>query len=180
MLQLILEDRFKLKIDRETREGPVYALEVVKQSKLKPFVEGSCAAYPVTPTIPPPPEGQRYCRNMVGIFPPTINAEGLTVAELARMLELVTDRPVIDRTGLTARFDMTLRFSADEATPRWTRGGDLDPARFPGRGAPAASDPDTPPGIFTAIQEQLGLKLVATRGPTDVLVIDHVERPSEN
>ncbi|HTS76414.1 MAG TPA: TIGR03435 family protein [Bryobacteraceae bacterium] len=181
MLQLLLEDRFKLKIHREMREGPVYALTVARKSKLKPFVEGSCAAFPNAPSIPASPEGQRYCKNMISIFPPMIDAEGLTVAELGRMLELVVDRPVIDRTGLTTRFDMYLSYSPDGVTPRYLPGGDLDPARFRGRSGPAAAtDPDTPPGILTAIQEQLGLKLVATRGPTDVLVIDHVERPSEN
>jgi bla regulator protein blaR1 len=181
MLQLLLEDRFKLKIHRAMREGPVYALTVARESRLKPFVEGSCAAFPNAPSIPAPPEGQQYCRNMISVFPPMIDAEGLTVAELGRMLELVVDRPVIDRSGLKARFDMHLSYAPDEVTPRYLPGGDLDPARFPGRGGPAvATDPATPPGILTAIQEQLGLKLVATHGPTDVLVIDHVERPSEN
>lgn len=75
---------------------------------------------------------------------------------------------------------MTLRYTPDDATPRYRPGGDLDPARFPGRGSSPVSDPDAPPGVFAAIQEQLGLKLVATRGPTDRLVIDRVERPSEN
>jgi len=69
------------------------------------------------------------------------------------------ERPVVDQTGLADRYDFTLKWTPD--------------------GAPA-DDPNAPPGIFVAIEEQLGLKLEAAKVPVDVLVIDHVERPSEN
>ena len=83
---------------------------------------------------------------------------------------VVLDKPVTDKTGLTGRFDFTLNWTPDET-------------QFAGMGVrmPAPVDnPNAPPGLFTAIEEQLGLRLEAQKIPTAVLVIDHVERPSEN
>jgi bla regulator protein BlaR1 len=173
MLQALLEDRFKLKIHRETREIPVYALTVAKSgSKLKPFKEGSCTSMPLT--FPPAAlaPGQRYCKAMVGLIKPAVEAEGSTLAEFSKLLELILDRPVMDTTGIMGRFDIHLEFAPDESTPR------LLPARGDAAGA-TLSDPAGAP-IFTAIQEQLGLKLVPAKGPGEFLVIDRVERPSEN
>lgn len=172
MLQTLLEDRFKLKIRREIKEGPMYALTLGKGSfKLKPFQEGSCIQMPLTFSLPSLPTGQRYCKVLVS-FRPSIDAEGSTLTEFAKSLNLVVDRPVIDKTGITGRFDIHLEFAHDEATPG-LRG------LVPGTPAAAASDP-VGPTIFTAIQEQLGLKLTPAKGPVEFLVIDHVERPSEN
>jgi uncharacterized protein (TIGR03435 family) len=91
---------------------------------------------------------------------------------LAGLLGLILDRPVIDKTGITNYIQIHLEFSPDDsAAPRPVT---TDP------GSPAAvSSPDSP-GIFQAIREQLGLRLVPAKGPVDVLVIDHMERPSEN
>lgn len=82
-----------------------------------------------------------------------------SIAEIAGLMKFVVDRPVVDQTGLAGRFDFVLKWTPDGAE---------------------ASDPNAPPGLFTAIQEQLGLKLEPVKAPVDVLVIDHVERPSEN
>ena len=92
------------------------------------------------------------------------------VEHFARWLQLVMDKPVVDKTGLKGQFDFTLIWTPDES--QFTSLG----IRVP----PAAENPNAPPGLFTAIQEQLGLKLGQQKIPTEVLVIDHVEKPSEN
>lgn len=98
------------------------------------------------------------------------------MTEFIRMLSMVMGRPVIDKTGYAQTFDLLLSFTPDEATAGLPRGfGPGDPASP----APAA-DPAAPPTISAAIQEQLGLKLESTKGPVEVLVIDHVERPTGN
>jgi uncharacterized protein (TIGR03435 family) len=172
MLQTLLEDRLKLKIHRETTEGPVYALTLAKgSSKLKPFKAGSCELTPLTFPVPAPPPGQRYCKAMISFRGPSLDAEGTTLSEFSKLLNLALDRPVIDKTGLAGRFDIHLEFAADQATPGLHG---LVPD------SPAATSDPSGPTIFTAIQEQLGLKLESTKGPVELLVIDHIERPSEN
>src|ERR1039457_6890441 len=171
MMQAILADRFKLRIHRETRQGPVYELALGKSSpKLKPLQDGSCTPVLVGHPLPPLASGQHYCRNLVS--PSSVNFEGGTLSMLAGLLGLIVDRPVIDKTGITSYFEIHLKFSPDDsAAPR--------PATADA-GAPAAVREPDAPGIFQAIQEQLGLRLVPAKGPVDVLVIDHIERPSEN
>jgi uncharacterized protein (TIGR03435 family) len=86
------------------------------------------------------------------------------------MQALVLDRQVVDQTGLKGRFDFDLNWTPDDS-------------HFAGLGAkipPPADGANAPPPLYTAIQEQIGLKLDATKAPADVLVIDHVERPSKN
>jgi uncharacterized protein (TIGR03435 family) len=83
---------------------------------------------------------------------------------------LFSIRPVVDQTGLTGKFDFRLRWTADET--QFSAVGGYKP--------PATEYPDAPPELFTAIQEQLGLKLVSAKNPVDVLVIDHIEEPSAN
>jgi uncharacterized protein (TIGR03435 family) len=172
MLQALLEERFGLRVHRDVHTGPVYALSLTRgASRLKPFVEGSC----IPPRIgnPPPelPSGQRYCKHMIYTLTPTVEAEGATLAEFAQVLSIFLDRPVVDRSALEGRFDIHIEFSADETTPG-LRGPVSDPS-------PPAADSNRP-SIFTAIQEQLGLQLQSATGPVESLVIDHVERPSEN
>jgi uncharacterized protein (TIGR03435 family) len=172
MMQAILEDRFKVKIHRETRQGPVYELVLGKGSpKLKPLAEGSCIPVIVGHPLPQLADGQRLCRNLVGTR--SVDFEGGTLSMLAGLLDLILDRPVIDRTGITNFFEIDLKFSPDDSSA--ARPSAADPA------APiAVTASDAPPNIFQAIQEQLGLKLVPAKGPMDVLVIDHIERPTEN
>ena len=170
MLQVLLEDRFKLKIHRETRELPVYVLTAAKSgSKLRASKEGSCTVF--DPSHPPaqPERGQRppnLCgRASIGRNGATITFDGfgMSMAVFAggTLARLGMDRPVIDQTGLQGIFDLHLEFDAPNALPD---------------GAAA----DVSPSIFTALQEQLGLRLSPDKGPVDVLVVDHVERPSEN
>jgi uncharacterized protein (TIGR03435 family) len=94
-----------------------------------------------------------------------------TLADFAGLLQgNVLDRPVVDQTGLSGRFDFTLMWTPDET-------------QFGGRGGQAPPPPDggtAPPDLFNAMQEQLGLKMESTKAPVDVLVIDHVEKPSAN
>jgi uncharacterized protein (TIGR03435 family) len=170
MMQAILEDRLKLKVHRETRQIPVYELALGKGSpKLKPLQEGLCVPVLVGKPRPSLESGQHYCRNLVG--PGSVNFEGGTLAMLADMLGMILDRPAIDKTGLPNYFQLQLKFAPDDAAPRSTTN---DP------GAPAAVAASDTPGIFEAIQEQLGLKLAPAKGPGEVLVIDHIERPSGN
>ena len=158
MMQTILEDRFELKIHRETRQGPVYELALDEGSpKLKPLPDGSCTPVVIGRPLPLLTGGQHLCKNMVSLDSPrAVEIEGGTLSSFAGLLGMALDRPVMDKTGITSNFEIHLIFSPDDAA------------------APAA------PGIFQAIREQLGLRLVPAKGPVDVLVIDHIERPSEN
>jgi len=176
MLQALLEDRFKLKMHRETREVPVYALTIAKGGpKLQTFREGSCIPlnYANMPYAPDP--SQKNCNGMIRLFPPpnlTLDAQGANLEVIAFLIGLTLDRPVVDKTGLTGSYDLHMEFGRDQTTL---------PLPPPPPGV-VPTEPLEPsgPSIFTAIQEQLGLKLEPTKGPREFLVIDHVERPSEN
>ena len=176
MLQALLEDRFQLRIHRETREGPVFALTPAKSgSRLKPFIEGSCSQMPLATLPPPEPaSGQRFCKSMIYLPGPAgaaVDGEGLTVSEFSKLLDVILDRPVVDQTAIAGRFNIQLEFSPDQATPT-LRGQDSP--------EPAADTNLGRPPILIAIQQQLGLKLAPSTGPVESLVIDHIERPSEN
>jgi uncharacterized protein (TIGR03435 family) len=166
ILQALLEDRFKLKVHRETREAPVYVLTVAKGGpKLKPFKDGSCN--PPDPSNPPEDP-----KSLCGIAIPGPKGPNMTwdvrrwsVGQLSAFMGFLLYRPVIDTTGITGNFDFHLEFAPDDATP-----GLL----------PLDLDPTGGTSIFTAVQEQLGLKLESGKGPREYLVVDHVERPSEN
>lgn len=163
MVQAMLEDRFGLRMHRETREGSIYSLVVARKgSKMKPWVEGSC----VDPAPGKPLEpGATACGYRPGAS--TLDAQGVAVGVLADFLSSIMGRPVVDRTGLSGRFDFRLEYKIDQAT-----------AGF--QGAADANADDNRPTIFTALQEQLGLQLKADTGPREYLVIDRAERPSEN
>jgi bla regulator protein BlaR1 len=181
LLQTLLENRFKLKIHRETREIPVYDLVVAKGGpKLKPFQEGSCTPTPpidltnLAATLPsrwpPLPPGQRYCIVGGGAAGPNFaaNMQGVSLDEFANFLSS-GPRPVVNKTGIKGVFEIRLEFGLDDdARQRLTQITGNDPG-----------EPTAPP-VFTAIQEQLGLKLESAKGPGEFLVIDHVERPDEN
>lgn len=170
MLQALLENRFKLKLHRDTRESPIYALTVASSGqKLARTKEGSCIPLATILKHPPPPPGpgeappivcgpQRMGRSGSAT---TINALGMTMSDFADSLNKYLDRPVFDRTNLNGLFDFHLEFNPDDraATP---------------------SDGTAEESIFTALTEELGLKLLPDKGPLDVIVIDHVEKPSEN
>jgi uncharacterized protein (TIGR03435 family) len=171
MMQALLEDRLKLKIHRETREIPVYALTVAKGGiKLKPFKEGSCTPIDFTKltmeTLDSRVPGVNYCRNVARLTGgiETYDVQGTSLDEFSIIEFGRMDRPVLNRTGLTGLFDIHLEFAP----------GATDPD-----GALGAFDP-VGPSIFAALQQQLGLKLEPTKGPREFIVIDHVEKPSEN
>ena len=175
MMQRLLEDRFHLKIYRETREGPVYFLTVARGGpKLHPFKEGGCTSW----AVPPPPRqpGAQYCVILVSLISSSMEALGATLDEFSKTLGTVVDRPVIDTTGITGRFDIRFKFSREGTTLAGVRLIGPLPASDPR----PASDPTDPPSIFVALQEELGLRLEAGRGPVETLVIDHIEKPSEN
>jgi uncharacterized protein (TIGR03435 family) len=106
------------------------------------------------------------------VNPRGVDFEGGTLSMFAGSLGMILDRPVIDKTGITDLFAIQLVFSPDDFTA--PRPAAVDPGT-----SAAVRTPDAP-GIFQAIQQQLGLKLVPAKGPVDVLVIDHIGRPSEN
>lgn len=165
MLRTLLEDRFRLKIHHETREVPVYALTVAKGGgTLQPSGEGSCIAPDFTTPLEP---GQKPCGvPLTGIKGPNLTTEMVASLDaFSKVLGVTVGRPVIDKTGITGIFDLRLEFAIDEATPGIH---------------PALSDEPPGPSIFTALQQQLGLKLVSAKGPGEFLIIDHVEKPSEN
>jgi uncharacterized protein (TIGR03435 family) len=183
MLKTLLEDRFKVKVHKESRETPVYILTVAKSNpNLQPSKEGSCTPIDVNnlaAMVPRPGEprpkycgtgGSRFGGSGVGMT----DWYGVTMAEFAgRMLSSQVDRPVIDKTGLTGRFDVHVEFVSDYAVS-----GPITLNGVPLSQAPSA-DP-TGPTIFTALQEQLGLKLSPAKSPVEVIVVDGAEKPSDN
>lgn len=175
MLQALLEDRFQLVTHREAEEVPMYALTVAKGGlKLKPMEQG-CTPPDLTKhlsladlALPKPP-----CNTSMGDRngPNRVNDLVGTLRWLAQALSSSMDRHIIDKTGVTDVFRIHLEYMPDENTPQ----------RFPNGAAAAepASDIRPGPSIFTAL-EQMGLKLVPDKGPHGYIVIDRVERPSEN
>jgi uncharacterized protein (TIGR03435 family) len=174
MLQGLLEDRFHLKIRRVTEEAPMYALTVAKSGfKLKPMKEGDCL-----PDGPPEwPAGGKPACNWTGWDVNGPNRRllfgSITLDRLAQDLaELTLDRNVIDRTGISGSFVAHLEYAPDENTRCFGPGQlcDVDPKS------------DIPPAatIFAALEQQFGLKLEPIKGPKEHIVIDSVERPSEN
>lgn len=166
MLQALLEDRFMLRIHRETKELPVYVLTVGKNGfNIPPASENNCV--PFDPSNPPLPSARsrnpsEMC-GFLGLGRGSLNAKQVSMEAIAIALSQLLGRTVVDKTGITGEIDGHLTFAPEQAA---------DPTLPP-------SDA-TSPSIFTAIQEQLGLKLDSAKGPVEVLVVDHAERPTEN
>jgi uncharacterized protein (TIGR03435 family) len=189
MLQTLLEDRFHLKIHRETEEIPIYALTVAASGlNLKPMEDGACIEPNTTarsPQLPAPdekPECPLISNGKNGLNAPSgpngpnwsYDFVGESLSEFANQLTLHLDRRVIDKTGVTGRFSFNVEFARDENAP-----GPTLPDGVP-LFAPPPTEPTTPgPSIFTALRH-LGLMLEPTKGPREYIVIDQVERPSEN
>lgn len=185
-LRSLLEDRFELKIHRETREMQVYTLNLGKDgSKLKAVgapatppgqaAPGSGAQPPLRPngTLPEnfsPPPGA----TLAG--PGMIRASAISIDQILIVLGRLMDRPIIDKTGLGGYFDVRLQFDPETA-PRAALAAKPADASPP---APPAASVPAGPSLFTAIQEQLGLKLEFRKEPVEVLVIDSARRPAEN
>jgi uncharacterized protein (TIGR03435 family) len=157
MLRQLLSERFKLAYHREPKQLSIYTLTLAKGG---PKLKESTVLPDATPEGPPP---------LIFDLSPTgahLPARYATIAEFASVLQRSPlDRPVVDQTGLSGRYDFDLEFAPDESV--W---GGIVPR-------PENSEK---PNLFKALQEQLGLRLEATKGPVDVLVIDHIDKPSEN
>ena len=178
MLRTLLADRFKLVMHKETKELPIFELVLARQDgKLGPQLRPAavdCAARATAaakggPPLPAPsgPPGPGSCGSTMN--PLGIRGGGVTMSLLANLLVGPAQRLVIDRTGLAGNWDFEVKY-----TP--------DPSQLP----PGMSLADAPgvdqngPSLFTALEEQLGLKLRAARGPVEVLVIDSVQQPTPN
>jgi len=176
MLRALLEERFKLTAHMETRDMPIYALVKARaDGKLGPALAPAatdCTAARGRRGGGPPPApfqpGQKLdCGMMIGIG--RINAGGMPMSELARTLSSQVGRVVLDKTGLSGGYDFEMNYAPEQL------GGGGPPLQL--NGAPPPVDPNAP-NLFTAIQEQLGLKLESTRGQVEVLVIDRIEQPT--
>jgi uncharacterized protein (TIGR03435 family) len=161
LLRALLKDQFKLVVHDETREMPVFAL-VLARSDGRPgpkLVKSDfdCAAYAASAHPPPQPGGTPTCgaRSNTGVFV----GKAVAISQLATSLGVFAGRFVIDKTGLAGSYDMDLAWTPDGA-PDEAAGGGADG-----------------PSLFTALQEQLGLKLVPERGPVNVLVVDRAAEP---
>jgi uncharacterized protein (TIGR03435 family) len=143
MLQKLLEDRFGLKIKREQREIPVYALTVAKGGPKLTVSKADPNALP----------------NQNGNGKGNMRFENTTITTFLLGMQDQFDRPLVDQTGLDGHYDFTLRWTPDTAP---------------------AGDADAPPGMFTAIQEQLGLKVSPVKAPANVLVVEAATKPSAN
>ena len=171
MLLPVLEERFKLKWHRETRQIPVYYLSVANGGiKLKTTAPGTCRAIDLKDAGPPDPKKPPVCGRLLDGRPKgEINLEGagVTVARLADELGHIMGRPVIDSTKTPGLFDFHLRF-----TPVDLAGSASPPSE-------TAADPSGLPSVFTALK-QAGLAVKTGQGPMEVTVIDSIERPSAN
>ena len=155
MLQKLLADRFKLIFHRERKEFSIYALETTKDGpKLKATTFSTSDPSSVGP-------GMVYPQRIV------MPAKNATMNDFTSLLQrAILDRPVVDRTGLTGRYDFSLEWAPDETQ----FGGEL----------PAASANAPSPPLFEAVQQQLGLKLEPRKGPVSTIVVDQVEHPTPN
>jgi len=169
MLQPALVDRFKLKVHTETKQLPVFELFVAKGgSKLKEASPDDMYANGIKG-----PDGNARA-GMMRMGPGQLTAQGVPMSSLVNVLSQQLRQTVIDKTGLKGKYDVELNWTPDQGSEPMFKGTDSSPQR--GDAAPDSSGPS----IFTALQEQLGLRLQSAKGPVETLVIDHVEMPSEN
>lgn len=194
-LQSLLAERFKLQIHRETKELPIYSLVVGKAGhKLKVSeTQPSKDAQPPDPSKAGQtgavgtgvgvgsgarvsgPGGPGPGGAMMRMGRGQLNAQMVPVSSIAAMLAQQLGRPVVDRTDIKGNFDFSLQWTPDETQ----RGGGFGGMDRPATEVPLPSDPSGP-SLFTAVQDQLGLRLEATKGPVEILVIDRIEKASGN
>jgi len=175
MERTLLEERFHLKTHTETRDLPIYVLSLARRDgKLGDQIKASgTECLPMRPPAglpppPPPPPGPTpsaasQCPSMLA--PGHISGRTITIARVATTLSTFLSRAIVDRTNLSGEFDLDLSWLPDQPPPADVR--------------QAPTDATAPP-LFTALQEQLGLKLESSRGPVDVLVIDSADKPTED
>jgi bla regulator protein blaR1 len=155
-LKSLLEDRFKLRTHTETKEMPVYALVVSKNGPKLSAAQDSSGPGP-----------------MIRMGRGQLDGRRMAMSMLAQQLAQQLGRPVIDKTGLTGQYDIILNWTPEPGQGGGPFGGPPPPDAI------QAAD-SSGPSIFTALQEQLGLRLESQKGPVPILVIDSVEKPSEN
>lgn len=156
-VRALLADRFQLKVHREKKELPVYALLIAKGgAKIQPAKEDGS-----------PGDQMRMSRGGAGA---EVTASKVPLRNLVHLLSDLVGRTVIDKTGLTGNYDFKMSFAPDRGL------GQQPPAAADDRQQPESDGPS----IFTALQEQLGLKLDSQKGPVEVLVIDSAQKPSAN
>ncbi len=164
MLRALLEDRFRLAYHRETRNAQLYALVFAKKDgALGPGISRSA-----DPNCPVNPTGVNFCG--VQAAPGRMNGQRVPLSRIAQELSPFAGRPVVDETGLSGSFDFQLawtpdQFRSDDGKIKLLNGNPVD---------------SSGPSFFTAIQEQIGLKLESKKGQVETLVIDHAEQPSAN
>ena len=176
MLQTLLADRFRLALHRETRELPVYNLTAKKSGlKLPPAKDITCLSF-LPGTTPQPMPGTSDC----GYAPLFLSSTGLRIegsklhmADLVRGLARALGQPVLDKTGFTGEFDLDLNYTDEDVTKSL---GSAAPDDADGNRLPAGPNLS----IVFAAMDQLGLKLQQAKGPVEVLVVDHAERPTPN
>ena len=169
MLQALLAERFKLTFHRETKEMPVYALVVAKNGPKIHASEGGSGTEPGEPGGRPGPGGPR---GMMRMNRGQLSGQHVGMDMLVAQLSNAVGRSVLDRTGLKGSFDFKLEWTPEEMPKGLGEGAPT--------GETTSAGDSTGPSIFTAVQEQLGLKLEPERGPVEIFVIDRVEKPSEN
>ncbi|HEY4088538.1 MAG TPA: TIGR03435 family protein [Bryobacteraceae bacterium] len=157
ILQKVLVDRFQLKFHQEKKELSVYAITVSKNGSKLTKSQSDPNGLP----------GLFFGRGTPGV---NFNVRNATIQEVGHTLQgSILDRPVVDQTELTDKYDFTLKFTPDAQM-----------TFFGPQGGAAGDAPDAPPDVFAAFEQQLGLKLAPTKAPADVMVIDRVEKPSAN
>jgi uncharacterized protein (TIGR03435 family) len=159
MMRSLLADRFRLKVHDESKELPIYALVVAKGGfKLKDADPNDTYSNGIKG-----PDGVSHA-GMMRTHDGQLTAQAVPISNLVNNLSLQLHRQVVDQTGLTGKYDFALQWSPDE---------------IPSEQRDAAGT-SSGPSIFTALQEQLGLRLESSKGLVDTIVVDHVEIPSEN
>jgi uncharacterized protein (TIGR03435 family) len=157
MLQKLLADRFQLKFHFEKRDLSVYAIGIAKTGAKITKSQDDPKGFP----------SWSFGRTASGT---RLTFRNAPLSQVTAVLQNSMDKPVVDQSGLSERYDFTVTFTPDPAQA----------ALIGGPPPPAADNPDAAPDLFTAFQQQLGLKLESTKAPIDVMVIDKVEKPSEN
>jgi uncharacterized protein (TIGR03435 family) len=171
MFQDLLTDRFKITFHRDTKELPVYNLVVAKGGPKLQEAKPADAS----------PEGVGGTGTLQFGRGGLMTFQAMPLSALIQILAQQVNRTVLDKTGLTGRYDFTWDFN-QSATPGGGRGGfQGPPAGGPPSGGSLALSPDSEPAsIFSVLQDQLGLKLDSGKGPVEIIVIDHMERPVGN
>jgi uncharacterized protein (TIGR03435 family) len=178
MLQNLLSDRFRLVLRREFREMPVYALTVASPGKMKLSPDETRTASLSLPpglAMPLPQLGRGEIFRSISPREVQLSSHAISLSDLAKDLRQHAGRIVVDKTGLNGVFDVDLKFALDPGP------SPLPPPRQPQSIPPLPEPlPVSGPPLSVALGEQLGLKLESTRMPIEVLIIESVERPSEN